>query len=52
MHSFVTNPKMTREITAFPSPLYEAEVDVKAIEGKRKFETFACAEPELYIHTL
>lgn len=44
---FVTNPKMTREITAFPSPLPLADLDCKAIEDNLKVKYLLEHRPEL-----
>ena len=41
------NPKMTREITAFSSPLPEAEVDFKAIETNKNLKCLLALKPEL-----
>ena len=38
---------MTREITAFPSPLPEAEVDFKAIEANENLKRLLALKPEL-----
>jgi hypothetical protein len=37
---------MTREITAFPSPLPEAEVDFKAIEANENLKRLLALKPE------
>ena len=51
--TFITNPKMTREITAFPSPLPEVEVDFKAIEATDKLKRLLEQRPELFTtHTV
>ena len=44
---FVTNPSMSREITAFPSPLPLADLDCKAIEEILKVKYLLEHRPEL-----
>ena len=36
--TFITDQTMTREITAFPSPLPDVDVDFKAMEANEKMK--------------
>ena len=45
--TFITNPTMTREITAFPSPLPEVDVDFKAMEANEKMKILLEQKPDV-----
>jgi len=45
--TFITDPTMTREITAFPSPLPEVDVDFKAMEANEKMKLLLEQKPDV-----
>ena len=50
--TFITDPNMGREITAYPSPLPDADVDLKTIEENNMLKRLIQQKPELSHRTL